>query len=298
MAGDWIQMRVNLDTDPAVLEIAAMLGVDEYSVVGRLWKLWSWADQHVTDCNAIHVTRSAIDRIVGLSGFADALCKTSWLSGEDGAMCMPNLDRYNTLNAKRRAANRDRQARYRDRHSNASVTPPSRSRNAGVTPSVTPPSREKRYPRREENSNTPIVPKGDERDAGFEEFWQAYPRKVNKPRALRAWRGTAAERPDTTLLLAAIEAFRNSAAWAGDESQFIPHPASWLNGHRWDEVLSGSEKSEKKETGGPAEELWRAALEALYPEADPGIYRSWSDVPNSLREEISAAIAAAEKEAA
>lgn len=294
MAGDWIQMRVNLDTDPAVLEMAAQLGIDEFSVVGRLWKLWSWADQHVTDCNAISVTRTAIDRIVGLSGFADALCKTSWLSGEDGAMCMPHLDRYNTMNAKKRAANRDRQARYRERHGNAAVTPPSRSRNASVTPA----SREKRYSRREENIDTPIVPKGDERDTGFEEFWNAYPRKVNKPRALRAWRSTAEARPDTASLLAAIDAFRNSAAWAGDESQFIPHPASWLTGHRWDEVLSGSEKSEKKETGGPPDELWRAALEALYPEADPQIYRSWGDVPDSLREEIHAAIAAAEKEAA
>ena len=297
MAGDWIQMRVNLDTDPAVLEIAAQLGIDEFSVVGRLWKLWSWADQHVTDCNAISVTRSAIDRIVGLAGFADALCKTSWLSGEDGAMCMPNLDRYNTLNAKRRAANRDRQARYRERHSNADVTPPSRSRNARVTPA----SREKRYPRREENSNTPIVPaSGDQRDQAFEEFWSRYPRAVNKPRALRAWRATAAVRPPDADLIAALDAFIDSADWQRDAGAFIPHPASWLNGHRWAEVLpeSQGQNSQKKEKGGPPEDLWRAALEALYPEGNHTAYRAWADVPESLRAEITAAITAAEKEAA
>jgi hypothetical protein len=53
--------------------------------------------------------------------------------------------------------------------------------------------------------------------------------------------------------------------------------------------------SEKKETGGPPEELWRAALEALYPEGNHTAYRTWADVPESLREEITAAITAAEQ---
>jgi len=58
------------------------------------------------------------------------------------------------------------------------------------------------------------------------------------------------------------------------------------------------ENSQKKETGGPPDELWRAALEALYPEGNHTAYRAWGDVPESLREEITAAITAAEKEAA
>ena len=53
--------------------------------------------------------------------------------------------------------------------------------------------------------------------------------------------------------------------------------------------------SEKKETGGPSEELWRAALEALYPEGNHTAYRTWAVVPESLREEITAAITAAEQ---
>jgi hypothetical protein len=56
-----------------------------------------------------------------------------------------------------------------------------------------------------------------------------------------------------------------------------------------------SGNSQKKETGGPPEELWRTALEALYPEGNHTAYRTWADVPESLREEITAAITAAEQ---
>ena len=45
------------------------------------------------------------------------------------------------------------------------------------------------------------------------------------------------------------------------------------------------ENSQKKEEG-PPEDIWRAALEGLYPEADPAVYPSWSAVPDSLRAEI------------
>ena len=44
MAGDWIKMRVDLNEDPAVVGMAIALDTDEHSVVGRLHKLWSWAD--------------------------------------------------------------------------------------------------------------------------------------------------------------------------------------------------------------------------------------------------------------
>lgn len=61
------------------------------------------------------------------------------------------------------------------------------------------------------------------------------------------------------------------------------------------------ENSQKKEKGAgePDEEIWRAALEGLYPDADPAVYPSWSAVPDSLRAEILEVLRAGEgKEAA
>ena len=56
MAGDWIKMRCNLDTDWRVIQIASQLEMSELHVVGCLWKLWTWADQNTADGNAVSVT--------------------------------------------------------------------------------------------------------------------------------------------------------------------------------------------------------------------------------------------------
>lgn len=72
----------------------------------------------------------------------------------------------------------------------------------------------------------------------FDAFWSAYPRKVGKKAALKAWQH-AKDRPPLADLLASIEANKAGDAWTRDGGQFIPHPATWINQGRWeDEVLA------------------------------------------------------------
>lgn len=71
----------------------------------------------------------------------------------------------------------------------------------------------------------------------FERFWTAYPRKVSKPAARKAFDKI---KPDDDLLqvmLTAIEKQRHSDQWTKDGGQFIPHPATWLNNQRWNDEL-------------------------------------------------------------
>jgi hypothetical protein len=72
---------------------------------------------------------------------------------------------------------------------------------------------------------------------GFDEFWQAYPRKQDKTEAQAAWRKL---RPDPGLravILSAVAAQRGGADWTREGGRFIPYPATWLNKGRWtDEV--------------------------------------------------------------
>jgi len=103
-----------LDTDPAVFEMAAELGQDELSVVGRLWKVWSWADQHCVDGNAVGVTGVTLDRIVGVTGFAAALRKVGWLQGEEGMLVFPHFERHNGQTAKKRGLTAARVAKFRN----------------------------------------------------------------------------------------------------------------------------------------------------------------------------------------
>jgi hypothetical protein len=122
VAGDWIKMRTNLDSDVRVIEMAQLLGISELHVVGCLWKLWSWADQHTHDGNAIRVTGVTLDRFTAVTGFADALRKVGWLEGRDGALTFPRFAEHNGQTAKNRAETKERVAKHRNAKAVTDVT--------------------------------------------------------------------------------------------------------------------------------------------------------------------------------
>lgn len=70
----------------------------------------------------------------------------------------------------------------------------------------------------------------------FNKFYQAYPRKVGKGAAIRAWKKLNPDKDLVDKMLAAIEIHKQSEQWK--DRQYIPHPSTWLNQHRWeDEVV-------------------------------------------------------------
>ena len=70
--------------------------------------------------------------------------------------------------------------------------------------------------------------------AGFDVFYKAYPRKVGKEAAAKAFAKTKAGAILSTIL-ADIERRASSGEWSADKLQFIPYPATYLNGKRWED---------------------------------------------------------------
>jgi hypothetical protein len=83
-------------------------------------------------------------------------------------------------------------------------------------------------------NNTPKAPKGAEVVNGdFEDFWKAYPNKVGKPVALRAFLKAKAKQDE---LLAGLERWKSSANWLKNKGEFVPHPSTFLNQRRWEDI--------------------------------------------------------------
>jgi hypothetical protein len=79
----------------------------------------------------------------------------------------------------------------------------------------------------EQNMDSPRV--------NFTDFWRAYPRRVAKKDAEKAWaKIDAAEYPK---ILDAITKQRKTEDWRRDGGRFIPYPASFLRGERWTDEL-------------------------------------------------------------
>jgi hypothetical protein len=107
MAGDWIKMRVDLYDNNKVWLLSANLGLDEFSVIGRLHRIWSWADKNTKD-GTLRATEAMIDRLADKEGFAKALMDVGWLKVEGENTTFPNFDRHNGDSAKKRATEAER----------------------------------------------------------------------------------------------------------------------------------------------------------------------------------------------
>ena len=87
--------------------------------------------------------------------------------------------------------------------------------------------------KRPDKRNTDILPL-------FDRFWGAYPRKVSKADARKAF---AKLNPDGELVEAMLRALdwqKRLPEWTKDGGQFIPYPATWLNACRWEDEPEGS----------------------------------------------------------
>lgn len=85
-----------------------------------------------------------------------------------------------------------------------------------------------------ENVNNPLKPpKGA--SASFSRFWEAYPKKVGKQAAEKAFRRVNV--PLETLLTA-IERQKRGDRWSRENGRYIPNPATWLNQGRWEDEES------------------------------------------------------------
>ena len=118
MAGDYIPMRIALADDPAVISIATATKLTPDHVVGKLHRLWSWADQHTTDGELAGVPASWIDDYLKKKGFAAAMASTPkdpWLIITPNGVTIPKYERWNGKCAKARLENNRRQQMSREK---------------------------------------------------------------------------------------------------------------------------------------------------------------------------------------
>lgn len=79
-------------------------------------------------------------------------------------------------------------------------------------------------------------------DESFEAFWKAYPKKIGKGAAEKAWKKIPSREAAFETIRGAVAAQVRSEQWLKDGGQFIPHPATWLNQRRWEDEIKVRDK--------------------------------------------------------
>ena len=71
----------------------------------------------------------------------------------------------------------------------------------------------------------------------FPKFWKLYPNKKGKAAAEKAWKKLKITGDLFALITSGLAKQVVCADWTKDSGQFIPHPATWLNGKRWEDEI-------------------------------------------------------------
>jgi len=84
---------------------------------------------------------------------------------------------------------------------------------------------------KDKDTTPPIPPKGGGEE--FEQFWQAYPKKVGKDKAEASFKKLKSLATVLPQILEALEWQKVSDQWTRDGGQYIPLPTTYLNQGRW-----------------------------------------------------------------
>ena len=252
MSGDWIKIEVCLPDKPEIWAMSERLAIDPDAVTGKLIRVWAWFDAHTDDGHAKRVTRSFIDRVTSHAGFANVMVDVGWLEDSDAGLRQPNFDKHNGESAKKRAESAQRQAKHRKQKAETEEKP----RNAKSVTKVLPEKRREEKSILKEKKNTTSTA------TRFDAWWKAYPKKVEKRKALAIWKRRKLDRLADIIIADTEQRPTACAKW---KAGYIPNPTTYLNGDRWDDEYETDRRSQngihQRET--PVQRSERLENEAL-----------------------------------
>jgi hypothetical protein len=236
-----IYLLPSLPDSPQVKFISQKVGLDPAAVVEGLKAFWLEAQVRAAEGGRIERKSAAwVDMIAGVSGLAAAMVEAEWLRVTGGGLVVPGFDTWISKAAVKRieaarwmAAKRSGGKGHNDQREPTFAN----VRQPGPTSAEQPaqPTLPGIEPKKERKPRGVKVA-----DPNFWRFWKAYPKQWNQPAAAEAWAELAPDAGLVETMLAAIEAWKLSPQWtkrAPDGSDFIPAPANWLSGRRWQDQL-------------------------------------------------------------
>jgi hypothetical protein len=87
-------------------------------------------------------------------------------------------------------------------------------------------------------------PKKNNTSFRFAEWWDVYPKKVEKKKCLAKWKSRGLDKL-ADMLIADVKKRRKSKKW---QNGFIPNPLTYINGDRWEDELDEPNRSIKLQT--------------------------------------------------
>lgn len=246
----WLQVHQTLKDHRKLFDAADELEIQPVHMMGLLISFWMWALDNTPTGDLDGITPRMIARAAQWDGPAEklstALIRAGWLDENgDGKLTIHDWYEYTGKLIDQRQAEKERSQR---RRAAAAASANGNTDDQQTTDGQPQDGRRKAKGRVDQSrqdqtkeSKDPPSPSGEGEAAGrsaievrFAEFWSAYPKKVAKQYALKAWKRL---KPDADLhdrIMRAVDAQKRSEQWRRENGRYIPNPATWLNGGQWE----------------------------------------------------------------
>lgn len=237
----WLKIDQTLRDNRKICNAAEDLKIEPAHMAGMMVLFWLWAIDNAPSGSLAELTDGTIARGAMYGGdpktFIEVLVKRGLLNENEEGLQIHDWEEYagNLLDKRRKDARRKAVERAskkaemsagRPQDVQRTSAPKSKSKSKSKS-NISPPSPSEEGGEKEK----------DVIEIRFAEFWSAYPKKASKQYALKAWKKL---QPDAELhekIMQAVNAQKQSKQWHRDNGQYIPYPATWLNGGQWDNEL-------------------------------------------------------------
>lgn len=231
-----LYLSAGLEHKPQVQGISQAVKLDPDAVVGKLIRIWLEFQEKATDNGLLPAkVPDWLDLLARCPGFALAMAAVGWLIIDVGGLRIPDFDAWVSKKSIRRYEKTMWMAKARltggatcADHETPEVS------TSGPHPVHNCPHEVHKIPA----VTTVSVRQTAQSDESFDRFWSAYPNKKGKKDAAAAWKKLKADEPLVLKILEAIRVQSLNPRWSENDGQYIPYPATWLNGRRWEDEVA------------------------------------------------------------
>jgi len=258
----WINVHEDV-VGPKLRNLAKLAGCSRNEALGNLILIWLWGIKNANQSGLIksadkedvaNVIASGLSKGLDAVKFVDSMVESGWIEERGGELYLHDWDEwqemwYQYLRKKEKDTTRKREAREKEREADRlrSPSPPDQNESAP-------------HPIGGEDTPTPPVEKGGKSPypVGFERFWSAYPRRVDKGNAYKKYTARKKDGFSDEELIAAAISYAAECKSKRTETDFIKHPKTFLSDAMpfTDFLPKDPETPEKPDDGNPYEE-WR-----------------------------------------
>lgn len=238
----WLELHQSVRDHRKTVALADSLDMPEPHVVGHLTYLWLWAIDNAPE-GVLPRSARMIARAAWWTGDADqlveALLEVGFIDETDDEYRIHDWDAYAGKLIGQRKAHAERQKKYRGQPDTAhaehvpSTSAPHAEPQNSTEQYTTEPTEQNRTEPGQSRLRATGEPSDEHSPTRFTEFWDAYPKKVGKGAAARAFRAVRWRDIEFADLMASLARQKQCAQWQADGGRFIPNPATWLNQERW-----------------------------------------------------------------